>query len=752
MPPSPEGEGCERSRIGAPLIRRFAAPSPEGEGFGRFRFPAICCLLGLAAGLLWCWGCSLRRLAPARTLAGSRREITAEVCAYPTEADAYQRVDAWVEAEGIRVKARLYLYGDVPPLAPGDRITGTFTLRRADRTASGESRLDLQAAGVELTASGEAERVVPGGEPFRYFPARWSRAVFDRLGELVPADAAGLLQAMLTGDRSGLGIGLREALSVAGASHIVAVSGLHAAMLLGLVFLLLGRSRFASILGLLVLALYVLMTGASPSVVRAALMLGLLLLAPIFGAENDPPTSLALAALVLLLRNPWTVANLSFQLSFAAVAGLLLVTPPLQGHLLALPWVDRLLKWDGLRRWPGWLRSRLLRGLRGLARFVCASLSATLGALCFSTPLSVPAFGFFPVYGVLTNLIALPLAALCLGGALGVLALGLVSTSLGLWAGGLLAWPVRAIAGLCRWVSRLPGARLTADVYGLAFLVFLYLCVGLVWLLRARKPRLLVPTLLVTLAAVLGLQRLEVSSASFFLAALDVNQGQCVCARAGDFTAVIDCGGTYGSSVGRDAAVWLRTHGADRIDALVLTHYDTDHMNGAAALLELIPVETLWLPDVAFDPGNRAAVENAARAAGTELRYVTQDQTLAFSCGTLRLFAPVSGRNDNAACVCVLFSVEEYDMLVTGDLDAVGELALLDRLDPGPVELYVAGHHGSARSSCQALLDAIQPKLVLISVGGNPYGLPNREALARFEAGGAEVWRTDQSGTLEVRR
>ena len=114
----------------------------------------------------------------------------------------------------------------------------------------------------------------------------------------------------------------------------------------------------------------------------------------------------------------------------------------------------------------------------------------------------------------------------------------------------------------------------------------------------------------------------------------------------------------------------------------------------------------------------------------------------------MRLFAPVSDRNDNAACVSVLYSAAEYDMLVTGDLDTGAELALLDREELPRVECYVAGHHGSARSSSEALLETVRPETVLISVGRNGYGLPSAEALARFDAVGAAIYRTDECGDL----
>ena len=713
---------------------------------------ALCAALGLGLGLIWCWGYAALVLAPAQGAAGRYDSLEAELCSYPEQTDYGKRADAYVSVSGRRVKARLYLYGSLPELEPGDRIRGSFTLRRADRSAEGDPYFSLQSAGILLTGSGRVTDWQPGDRPLRYFPARLSRRIFQQLGELIPADAAGLPQAMLTGNRSGLGDGARSDLSAAGASHIIAVSGLHVSMLLGVLILLTGRGRLSVFLGLPLLGLFVLMTGASPSVIRAALMLSIFLLAPLAREENDPPTSLALAALLILLGNPWAAANVSFQLSFGAVAGLLLVTPPLLTYLLELPAVKRLLRWPGPKAWPRPPRLLLLRLLRGLLRFLCSSLSATLGALIFTVPIAAAVFGSMPVYSVLTNLLVLPLSTLVLTGALAVLALGLLSTVLGGWAGWLLAWPVRAVLWICRGIARLPGRSLWMDGYGLGFLLFACGLLLLMLVLREKKYGLPLLCLLGGLAAAVGFQNLEARSGDFRLGVLDVGQGQCVCIRSGGFTAVVDCGGS-GSYTGSLAADWLSRHGAERIDALILTHYDSDHMEGVPALLERLPVSELWLPEVDSDPENRAAVEAAALETGAALRYVRQDMQLALPGAELRLFAPVSDRNDNAACVLVLFSAGEYDMLVPGDLDAAGEDALLERETLPRVELLVAGHHGSAGSSSEALLSAICPDTVFISVGrGNRYGLPSPEALARLEAAGAAIYRTDECGDLEIGR
>ncbi|MBQ1371483.1 MAG: ComEC/Rec2 family competence protein, partial [Oscillospiraceae bacterium] len=511
------------------LLRRRYTGSGRNSAAQELRILSAV-LLGFSLGLLWYFRYETVIRSPARALVGKKQSITAELCSFPQNTETACQVEAILDPDGRRVKTRLYLYGTNPSLRPGDRISGVFTIRPADQNSDGSANRSLPAKGILLTGSGQISAVEEGGDPLHYFPARLSHAAFLQLVKLVPADAAGLPQAMLTGDRSGLSTAKQDELSAAGASHIIAVSGLHVAMLFGLLLLLLGnRGWLTAICGALMLTLYCLMTGASPSVVRACLMLGVFLAAPLLQEEHDPPTALALAALMILLGNPCAIAGLSFQLSFAAVAGLLLVSRPVQEFLLNLPRVRALLTWDGLRRLPQAIRLPLLHLLRGIPRFAVGSFSASLGALVFTVPISAAAFGTLPVYGVLTNLLVLPLASLCLAGALLVLGLGLLYPSLGHVAGTLLALPVRLIFGICRLFSRLPGSRLSMDFYGIAFLLFLY---GLLLLaLYVREKQLLRPigTIFAALLLAVWFQQQSVACSDFTLAALDVGQGQCVC-------------------------------------------------------------------------------------------------------------------------------------------------------------------------------------------------------------------------------
>ena len=187
-----------------------------------------------------------------------------------------------------------------------------------------------------------------------------------------------------------------------------------------------------------------------------------------------------------------------------------------------------------------------------------------------------------------------------------------------------------------------------------------------------------------------------------------------------------------------------------RVDDLVLTHFDSDHVNGALQLLRREKVGTLWLPDVEDGDGWRARLEAAAKDAGCRVEYVREDCEISEG---VTLFAPVSGKNDNDSGVCCLASAGEYDILITGDLSKMAEYRVLARHTLPDIELLVAGHHGAKTSTSEALLEITQPETVFLSVGeGNRYGHPAAETLETIEKYGAEVYRTDVQGSLTVWR
>ena len=674
--------------------------------------------LGAAIGILWCFCYQQIFLTPALRLCQTEQTLT--VTLQSPLGDAQYGAAGEVRFQAGRHSYTGYLYtNEVPPnTSPGDLLTGHFRIEPSNATIEDGSSLYLRSGGIMFCLFAKTPlEVTPGASSL---PIRLRLRLQERITELYDGEIAGFISALLTGDRQDLTYRTRNELAIAGISHAVAVSGMHVSILLTLLaFLFGGNPRLTALFGIPVVLMFAVMTGASPSVCRAAVMQLLLLLAPMIRREPDMPTSLAAAGLLLLMENPWSIANISFQLSFAAVIGLVLFSGPIQARILSF-------------------------GKGRLLRFIASSVSASLSASLLTLPLTVCYFSMVSVAAPLSNL-------LVLWAVTAVFMLGLLSCLLGP-VGILLAYPVhwltQGILLLCRWIAAFPYSAAYPEnpfyfLWGLgAYLVaaVLLLCKKI----RGRSWYLSAMTVLMLLALFSGRQNLLQNTAVF--TALDVGQGQCLLWQADDFTAVIDCGGSNADEAGEAAARALNSAGITRIQAVILTHYDTDHCGGVSQLLNRVQVEHLILPDT--NASLRQRLTEDAASHGTSVTFLSEEATLSANDTTLRLFPAKNGKNGNEGSLCVLATASEYDILITGDRSSVGEQALLDQYSIPPVELLVVGHHGSASSTSSQFLDALTPETAIISVGRNANGHPAPETLLRLQQAGVRVLRTDQEGTV----
>ncbi len=693
--------------------------------------------LGAAVGLLWSWGYEALKLAPLREYCGENQSVTAQVCAVPVKTDY-----------GCRVLGRLgggkiVLYLDCAPeeIALGDTVAVTADMIDVSRGSGDENNLYYQSNDISLLGLQRGALAIEKAEktPLSCYPALLAAELKDRVDLVFSADTAGFAKAILTGDRSGLSYQTRNELSVTGIAHIVAVSGMHVSLLVGIIMMLcLRRRTLATLICIPVMCFFAAMLGFGASVTRAVIMNSVLLIAPLVRRENDPPTSLGLALLILLAFNPWAIANVSLQLSFACMAGIFLLAPRIYD------WCMKLVKEDELREEHG----ILYRFYHAAAVTVATSIAATV----FTAPLVASAFGMVSLISPLSNLLNFSVlsAVFSLSFFAGLAAFLFVPLSAAIaWVA---SWLIRYALWLTGLLAKIPYAAVYTDsAYVVAWLLTAYLMVFAFFLCRKerKKGRLLLAALLVTLigAAFFSMHR----SAGITLKVFDVGQGQCIFLQNDKNAVMIDCGGDEEDYDGEKAARSLLTSGFTSVDALILTHYDTDHVCGAMQFLSRIRVKQFIVPDLPDQTGNRERLLRYAAQANIPVLLVTRDMMLNFGSGTLYLFMPEDPNAGNAS-LSALMSDEEYDILITGDMDAEGELMLLATRELPDLEVLVAGHHGSKYSTCADLLRQTAPDTVVISVGENSYGHPAQEVLDRIAAIGAAVYRTDLDGTITITR
>ena len=229
---------------------------------------------------------------------------------------------------------------------------------------------------------------------------------------------------------------------------------------------------------------------------------------------------------------------------------------------------------------------------------------------------------------------------------------------------------------------------------------------------------------------------------------LNVGQGQSIILQSKGRTFLVDCGGSYADDAADMAAERLLSMGIDRIDGLILTHYDKDHAGGVEQFLTRIRADALYFPEWEVE-------DPIGQKLGTMrgVQLIDRDIILEYDGVKITLVTSVRVNSNNESSLCILFQTDNCDILITGDRSIAGELELLEKLEVPKLEVLVAGHHGSKNSTGQALLDATRPQVVVISVGeNNGYGHPAEEMLQRLEALGCIILRTDQNGSIIIRR
>lgn len=681
---------------------------------------AAAAFLGAALAFGWCAAYRALCVPQLDDLPGEPTAFSAVITEPVRSSGSRFAAEAEIQWDGRPVQSVLYFPGDTQEILPGDTVRGFARLRAAEGWSG-----YLLTQGSFLTGNvREVTEVTRQTAPsLRFFPAHAAQTLRESIRKYFPADGRGFFLALVTGDRSELSFARRNSLSICGLYHTISLSGMHVAVLAGFLAALCGRRRrLAAVLGLPAVWLFTLLSGAAPGTVRAAVMQTVLLMAPLLRREYDPPTALAAALLFILLENPWAIAGAGTQMSFLATAGILLLSGPLTKRLTP----------------ERWKHGRFFAPLRYLLSITAVSLSA----IALTQPLSAAYFG-------VASVMAIPVNLLCIWAVTLLFAGGILTAALGGIAPSVAAAAATGLDLLRQWIdlvtdffTRLPmTAVYDGTPFMIAWICFFGALIPAVLLLRPKRLTALLCAAL-TLALCAGFTLAERSDG--FFSVLDVGQGQSLVWHDGAYTAVIDCGGA-GEESGEIAARALLSNGVRHVDALILTHFDRDHVEGVSQLAARLPIERIYATD---DPEGEKILALSEKR-GIPVTVVTERQAILGD--LLCLLPPTPGKTGNEGGLSVLASADGCDILVTGDLPEREEKALLARETIPDLEVMIAGHHGSADATGAELLHALHPELVLISVGENTYGHPAPETLKRVRAAGGKAATTLDNGTMTIR-
>jgi competence protein ComEC len=571
--------------------------------------------------------------------------------------------------------------------------------------------------------------------------ARWRGRLVVRLDTLY-GDEGPLVSALVLSDKSHLDPALRDAFARSGTAHLLAISGFHVGVVAGLLLVLLRSSgmerRRAGLLAAAAAWLYVALIGFPDAACRAALILTLVSLSGMRGRSSARWGALAAALLLLLALDPARVAGAGFQLSFAGAAGLVAWAPGIRDGLVR-------------RRLPS-----------GLARAVAAGAAATLATL----PVVAWHFERVSLVGIPATLFAAPLVTVALPGALLSLAADFVSHAAGHFLAGGVDLVLIALAAGVRAIASLPWASLWIPrtwvwITGIGALAGTVLLRGENVRPRVRRTVAVLSALaaLALWPVLLGLQ----ARGTMEMFVLDVGQGDALVMRTpyGRWV-MVDTGPADPEErdPGKNTVVRdLRRLGIRRIELLILTHPDFDHIGGTIPVLRSFSVGAVMDPAYAAGKSSYVAILDTARARGIPWRKAHHGEVIEMDGVTLDVMAPwpegvgplEPGESPtNAVSVVLHVQYGAFDALLMGDAPSQVERALARSLHGG-IEVLKIGHHGSATATDPIWVARAHPAVALISVGRhNRYGHPSPRVLARLRRAGVPVRRTDREGTLDV--
>jgi len=561
--------------------------------------------------------------------------------------------------------------------------------------------------------------------------ARIRRAVERWVSPFNPLSGA-IVTAVLIGDRAGLPVHVRERLQAAGTYHVIAISGGNIAILAGLAvgLLMVGgiRGRAAAVAAALSLLAYAQVVAAGPSVWRATAMAVLYLVARAVDHRTPAWQAIAAAAALMVVVEPLDVRDAGFILTFGATAALV----------------------------------ESARGLKS-RNWLLSSLVASLAVEAALMPAAASLFSRVTVAGVGLNLLAVPLMGVVQIAGMAVVALdalGMSATAPG-WCAHVAASTIVSSAGL---VDAVPWLSSRVPPPGAGWIVVYYASLLTVWFAGRAWPRIAAAVPLAMAGAVIAsgwTMSADAPAGRLRLTMLDVGQSEAMLLELPQGPRVlIDSGGApFGEGFdigGRVLAPALWWRGLRRLDGVLITHGDPDHLGGAIALAPIFRPQWLWEGIVVPTHQPMARVRDAAARAGARVEALRAGEDRTFGEARLRVLHPPEPdwerprvRNDDSVVVEVVY--RDVAILLTGDISSDVERTLIPHLTPAKHRILKIAHHGSRTSSSTTLLDAWRPQLALISAGrGNSFGHPAPQVLDRLAAINARVLRTDRHGQITV--
>lgn len=696
---------------------------------------------------------------------------------------------------------RVSVYKPHSVFKAGDRVRFNKIRLKIPRNFKNPGRFNyhlyLKSKGIDVTGNisrpETMERVGRFDLPFWYAgPQQLRSHLVKSLEKLFPGEEGALLKAMVLGMKDSLSPEVRENYISTGLAHLMAVSGLHIGFVAATSYFILwplvfyglfrlnpdsaraGHTRkVTAVLCLIPVLFYMIVVGAKVSSLRAGIMVSALLIAILFDRQSSLFNAFLTAGFIILLWKPESILDVGFQLSFMAVGGILLVFTLLSqinddpvARIGDPTWSQKLMHgtppntffWESLR----------LRVEKILIGGTVASLTVTAVTL----PVLIYQFNRISLVGIFLNIFMVPLASLLIPAVLLMIIVGTVSFTLA----SLFVLPALGITRLFLWLpelfARSSFSSLHVPTPPSLWLIF-YFSVFLIGLLILRTQALnqevsglLKKSFIISILFALVLfswpRAFQFSSDKLTISVLDVGQGESLLIEfPNGETLVMDGGGFYKNRLdvgGRVVAPFLWNRGIRKIDFMVATHSDNDHIRGLYSLLDLFPVKHFLTLGDNFVGRRLRNLQNQAREKGAKFLRLKMNEPIVV--GEVQLIplhpqpdqsSSSDRRVDNDLSLVLRLEYKDFSMLFTGDIGDKIEEKLANNPQQIQVDILKAPHHGSRFSNSPRFIKAVSPDTVIFSSGYlNRMHHPHPETLKRYMDADVDIRRTDLHGAVQV--
>lgn len=627
-----------------------------------------------------------------------------------------------------------------------------------------------------------------------------SEKLKQNLKNILPEETAALAQGILLGDSLDITDEITESFKNCNLSHMLAVSGTHLSYLILGISLILNKKilgkKNVKIITIVVIILFMMITNMSPSVVRAGVSVIVAIVATLIYRKQDTFTTISFALLFSMIQNPFSIFNIGMQLSYAGTIGIILFYSEIEAKIKKHQKTEETIenKIRGVRNRANETKEKNTKdNIIKVKNYVISSITTTLSANILIFPLTIYNFNTISLNFILSNLVTSPILGICIILGLFTLVISVISIPLARILSIPLNLLLKLLIKITQIIAKIPFANITVITPHISTIILIYLIIAIVLIMAKNKEKnikiiekiyknksnIIKRAIAIITAIILILSLLKIFNPNGCLKIyfVDVGQGDCtlICTQGGK-NILIDGGGNRNSEsydVGEQVLLpYLLDRRIQKLDYIMISHFDADHAQGLEAVIENISVKNIIVSKQASDSAEYNKIIELCKKNNVKIIVVKRggkiiiDQYTYFEIlhpGDTMLDDGKGGLNANAIVAKLYYKLNNnsentitnqyFTILFTGDIeqDAEEELVKLygNKLKS---DILKVAHHGSKTSSTQEFIQAVSTKISLIGVGqDNTFGHPNEQVLERLQSINTKIYRTDLNGEITVK-